>query len=372
MLTSIPSPEISFIDLGPLRIHFYALFILAGIVLATLLANFRLKRRGAENWVILDIAIWAVPFGIVGGRIFHVLTHPSDYFFPGADPLAPFRIWEGGMAIFGAVLLGGVGVWLGARQAGLRFWSVADAIAPGLLLAQAIGRLGNYFNKELFGQPTDLPWGLEIPSDNPAYPIGLPEGTLFHPTFLYEMIWNLIGVAILLIVDARLKLRWGRLFALYLMIYSFGRAWIETIRIDPSEIVLGLRINVWSAILAFVIGFAVFVWQGKRHPGEEPSVWLPGREPAVAVASKSKLVAEKVSSSNSTNSAKPAAAVAAKSGTQSKAAKPAAGTKPTPKTPAKTAKSSASKPKSQTAAKSTGKSIESKMTEQRKPPKSSS
>ncbi len=373
MLTSIPSPEISFIDLGPLRIHFYALFILTGIVLATLLANYRLKRRGAENWVILDIAIWAVPFGIVGGRIFHVLTHPNDYFFPGADPLAPFRIWEGGMAIFGAVLLGGVGVWLGAKQAGLRFWSVADAIAPGLLLAQAIGRLGNYFNKELFGQPTDLPWGLEIPSDNPAYPIGLPEGTLFHPTFLYEMLWNLLGVAILLIVDARLKLRWGRLFALYLMIYSLGRGWIETIRIDPSEIVLGLRINVWSAIVAFVIGFALFVWQGKRHPGEEPSVWLPGREPAVATPSAAKSVPEKVIASAAPNSAKKPTKAApntvAKSGT---ASKPAAASKVKPKAPASAAGKPAPKPKSQSGAKTAAKSIESKKTEPRKPPKSSS
>jgi prolipoprotein diacylglyceryl transferase len=363
VFTSIPSPEISFIDIGPLRIHFYALFILAGIFLATLLANFRLNRRGAENWVILDIAIWAVPFGIVGGRIFHVLTHPNDYFSPGADPLAPFRIWEGGMAIFGAVLLGAVGVWIGSKQAGLRFWSVADAIAPGLLLAQAIGRLGNYFNSELFGQPTDLPWGLEISSRNPAFPIGLPEGTLFHPTFLYEMLWNLLGVAILLIVDSRFKLRWGRLFALYLMIYSFGRGWIETIRIDPSEIVFGIRINVWSAILAFIVGFVLFVWQGRMHPGDEPSVWIAGREPVTAAKP---AVNEKPASDE-----KPA--VKSAPATMTKAAPkvvPKATTKATPKRAA--SKTPTPKPAPQSSAKKPQKSIESKKTAPKKPPKSAS
>ena len=356
MFTSIPSPEISFIDIGPLRIHFYALFILTGIFLATLLANFRLKRRGAENWVILDIAIWAVPFGIVGGRIFHVITHPSDYFFPGADLLAPFRIWEGGMAIFGAVLLGALGVWIGAKQAGLRFWSGADAIAPGLLLAQAIGRLGNYFNNELFGQPTDLPWGLEISPSNQAFPVGLPEGTLFHPTFLYEMLWNLLGVAFLLVLDARLKLRWGRLFALYLMIYSFGRGWIETIRIDPSEIVLGLRINVWSAIFAFTVGFVLFVWQGRKHPGDEPSVWLPGREPVLTAP----------------NQAQQSTKATPKDGAKAPTPKPKPATKAASGDKSATQDAAKVKSATQSAAKKPQKSIESKKSAPKKPPKSAS
>lgn len=277
---SIPSPSISYIDLGMFRIHFYALFILLGIILATWLADRRLTRRGGESGQIIDVALWAVPFGIVGGRIFHVVTHPRDYFFAGADLLAVFRIWEGGMAIFGALLLGGVGAYIGVRRAGLRFWSVADALAPGILLAQAIGRLGNYFNQELFGLPTTLPWGLEIPVTNPAYPNGLPEGLTFHPTFLYEMLWSLAGVAALLWLDRKYELRWGRLFGLYLAYYSLGRIWIESIRIDPSEIILGLRINIWSALIGILVGVAIYLVQTRRHPGLEPSIWVEGREPA--------------------------------------------------------------------------------------------
>ncbi len=279
-LNSIPSPEISYIDLGIFRIHFYALFILTGIVLATWLGDRRLTKRGGEPGVIVDIALWAVPFGIVGGRIFHVITHPKDYFFEGADLTAVFRIWEGGMAIYGALALGALGAWIGVRRAGLKFWSVADALAPGILLAQAIGRLGNYFNQELFGLPTTLPWGLEIPVTNPAYPNGLPEGLTFHPTFLYEMLWSLAGVALLLWLDKRNELRWGKLFGLYLVWYSIGRIWVESIRIDPSEIILGLRINIWSALIGIAIGAAIYLVQNRRHPGLEPSVWIAGREPA--------------------------------------------------------------------------------------------
>ena len=277
----IPSPEISFIDLGIFRIHFYALFILTGIAIATWLADIKLSKRGAPKGTMLDVALWAVPFGILGGRFFHVITHPNDYFFEGADLLATLRIWEGGLAIYGAVSLGAVGVFIATRQLGIRFWSVADAIAPGLLIAQGIGRLGNYFNQELFGLPTNLPWGLQIPSSNPAYPVGLPEGLIFHPTFAYEMIWNLSGAALLLLLASRLNLQWGKVFALYLVIYSFGRIWIEAIRIDPSEIILGLRINIWSALIGLTLGIILFMVQSRRHPGFEPSIWLPNREPVI-------------------------------------------------------------------------------------------
>ena len=148
------------------------------------------------------------------------------------------------------------------------------------MLAQAIGRWGNYFNNELFGQPTDLPWGLEIPSSNPAYPAGLPDGVLFHPTFLYESIWSLVGVALLIAADKRFNLRWGRMMGLYLVYYSIGRIWVEAIRIDPSEIVLGLRINIWSAIAGIAVGLAVMVIQSRRHTGLELSSYLEGRDPA--------------------------------------------------------------------------------------------
>jgi prolipoprotein diacylglyceryl transferase len=281
IVSSIPSPDISFIELGPLRLHFYALFILTGIILALILTEARLRSRGAEAGLALDISLWAIPFGILGGRFFHVITHPNDYFSPGADLLAVFRIWEGGLAIYGALIFGSLGAFIGARQAGIRFFSYLDAVAPGVLLAQAIGRWGNYFNNELFGLPTDLPWGLEIASSNPAYPAGLPDGVLFHPTFLYESIWSLAGVALLLAADRKFNLRWGKMIGLYLVYYSIGRIWVEAIRIDPSEILLGLRINIWSAIAGILVGLAILVIQSRRHTGLEPSVYRPGKEPKV-------------------------------------------------------------------------------------------
>ncbi len=279
ILNSIPSPDVSSFELGPIRVHFYALFILIGIALAIWIGSRRFRQRGGPAGMILDIALWAVPFGIVGGRIFHVLTHWDYYFYSGADLSKVFAVWEGGLAIFGALILGSVGAFIGARTAGIKFLAFADAIAPGVLVAQAIGRIGNYFNNELFGLPTTLPWGLEISTANPAYPAGLPSGVLFHPTFLYELIWNLMGFAVLIWLDRKFKLRWGQMFAAYLITYSIGRAFIESIRIDPSEIFFGLRTNVWSAIFGIAIGVALFVWSRRKHKEEETSVYLPGREP---------------------------------------------------------------------------------------------
>lgn len=279
ILNSIPSPDVSSFELGPVRVHFYALFILLGIAFAIWIGSRRFKQRGGQSGAILDIALWAVPFGIVGGRFFHVITHWDFYFQPGADLSKVFAIWEGGLAIFGALAFGSVGAYLGARTAGIKFLSFADAIAPGVLVAQAIGRLGNYFNNELFGLPTTLPWGLEISTANDAYPNGLPAGVLFHPTFLYEMIWNLLGFAVLIWLDRKLKLRWGQMFAAYLITYSIGRAFIESIRIDPSEYYFGLRTNVWSAIFGIAVGISLFIWSRRRHPGLETSVYLPGRDP---------------------------------------------------------------------------------------------
>jgi prolipoprotein diacylglyceryl transferase len=275
---SIPSPDVSSITLGPFTIHFYALWILLGIVVAAALTSRRLTARGAEPGVIFDFLLWTVLLGIVGARIFHVLTHPDDYFFEGAELWKVFAIWEGGIAIFGALLGGAVGAWFASRQTGVRFWTFADALAPGLLLAQAFGRLGNWYNHELFGQPTGLPWGLEIEETNPAWPVGLPAGTLFHPTFLYEILWNLAGVAVILLLDRRFRLQWGRLFAIYLIWYGLGRIVWESIRLDPSEIILGLRVNVWAALLAVALGIVISVVQRRRHTGLEPSPYLPGRE----------------------------------------------------------------------------------------------
>jgi len=278
VIASIPSPDLSYFQLGPITIHIYALCIMAGIVVATLLTNHRLTRRGAEPWVVVDIALLAVPLAIIGARVFHVLTHPNFYFGPDKDIWAVFRIWEGGIAIFGALLGGAIGAWLGCKWTGIRFWTFADALAPGLLLAQAMGRFGNWFNQELFGLPTDLPWGLEIDYPNPAWPAGLPEETLFHPTFLYEVLWNTLGVLVLLWVGRRFVLQWGRLFGLYLVWYSAGRIVWESIRIDPSEIFLGVRTNVWAAILGVVVGLVILVVQKRRHTGLEASPYTDGRQ----------------------------------------------------------------------------------------------
>jgi len=285
VLASIPSPTISYVDLGPLRIHFYALCIVAGIIVAILLTNARLTRRGAEKWVVIDICLLAVPLAIVVARIYHVLTHAGFYFGPGSNPWnitqpgSVWAIWEGGIAIYGALIGGAIGAILGCKWTGIRFWTFADALAPGLIIAQAMGRFGNWFNQELFGQPTDLPWGLEIASDNPAIPVGLPAGTLFHPTFLYEVIWNLLGAAVILWVGKRFALQWGKQFAIYLIWYSAGRIVWESIRVDPSDIILGLRTNVWAAILGVVLGIVIFIVQSRRHLGLEPSPYAPGREP---------------------------------------------------------------------------------------------
>ncbi|WP_460802113.1 prolipoprotein diacylglyceryl transferase [Microbacterium sp. GXF6406] len=283
VLTSIPSPDIQSFHIGPLQIHIYALCIIAGIIVAGLLTNRRLTQRGAEPWVVVDIAIPTVLLAFVGARAYHVLTHPSFYFGEGKNTWNPFEygsvwaIWEGGIAIFGALIGGAVGVWLGCKWTGIRFWTFADALAPGLLLAQAMGRFGNWFNHELFGQPTDLPWGLEISSDNSAFPPGLAEGTLFHPTFLYEVIWNLLGVFFILWIGRRLQLQWGKQLAIYLIWYGAGRVVWESIRIDPSEIILGLRSNVWTAIIGVLLGIIILTVQSRRHTGAEPSAYVDGR-----------------------------------------------------------------------------------------------
>lgn len=276
---SIPSPPVSFFMIGPITVRFYALCIILGIIVATFMANHHLTRRGAERWVIIDILLITVPISIVCARIYHVLTHPGFYFGPGTQFWHVFAIWEGGIAIYGALIGGAIGALLGCRWTGVRFWSFADAIAPGLILAQAMGRFGNYFNHELFGLPTDWPWGLQIESTNAAFPPGLAPGTLFQPTFLYEVIWNTLGCLVLLWAGRGVRLQWGRLFGLYLVWYSSGRIVWESIRIDPSEIYFGLRSNVWAAILGVVVGIVILVVQRRRHPGLEPSVYVSGRGP---------------------------------------------------------------------------------------------
>lgn len=278
VVASIPSPPIDTFMIGPVPIRIYALCIITGIIVAALLTNYRLTRRGGEPWVVIDISVPAIILAIIGARIYHVLTHWNFYFAEGMDPIRALYIWEGGIAIYGALIGGAVGAWLGCRWTGVRFSAFADALAPGMLLAQALGRFGNWFNQELFGLPTALPWGLEIDPDNAAIPAGLAPGTLFHPTFLYEVIWNTLGAFFLLWLGRRASMQWGRLFAVYLIWYSSGRIIWESIRIDPSFIILGLRTNVWASIFGVILGIVILVVQHRRHPGLEPSPYSPGRE----------------------------------------------------------------------------------------------
>jgi prolipoprotein diacylglyceryl transferase len=280
--TSIPSPDpvLAQFQLGPLTIHTYAICILIGIVAAVIITQRRLSRRGAESGVVLDIILWAVPLGIIGARFYHVFTHVGDYFYPKANLWNIFAIWDGGNALYGSLLGGAVGAYIGCRMAGIRFWTFADALAPAMLVAQSLGRFGNWFNHELFGLPTTLPWGLQIESTNPKFPHDLPAGTLFHPLFLYEIIWNLIGVVLILLIERRFRLQWGRVFALYLIWYGLGRSWLEAIRIDPtSDGFAGIPANIWASFIAIALGIVLFVVQTRRHPELEPSPYAEGRGP---------------------------------------------------------------------------------------------
>jgi prolipoprotein diacylglyceryl transferase len=272
LLAAIPSPSQGVWHLGPVPIRAYAMAILLGIVVAYLIVKRRWQDRGGDPEKVLDIVYWAVPFGIVGGRLYHVISSPDAYFGKGGDPVKALFIWEGGLGIWGAIALGAVGAYIGTRRAGVKFAPFADAVAPGLLVAQAIGRLGNWFNQELFGGATTLPWGLRI--DDAHLPVGAAPGTLFHPTFLYELIWDLAAAAFVIWADRRFRLGHGRVFWLYVATYCLGRLWVEMVRIDTAHHIFGLRLNVWTAILVGLGALVAFVVVGRRHPGRETTLLL--------------------------------------------------------------------------------------------------
>ena len=268
-LAYIPSPTISQCSIGPVTIHIYALCILMGIVLAVWITTTRWKKLGGNFDQVLDITLVSVPAGIIGARLYHIITTPERFFGPDGDWAEMFRIWNGGLGIWGGVLFGALAAWAWCRHKHYPMALLADAIAPGLLVAQAVGRLGNWFNQELYGAPTTLPWGLKLNMEGTA--IGhseqcydgatCPSGTLFHPTFLYEMIWNLIGAAIIVYIGSKAmkKLKAGSLFAVYIMWYTLGRTWIESLRIDYAHEFLGVRINVWVSMAVFVLGAVSFI-----------------------------------------------------------------------------------------------------------------
>jgi prolipoprotein diacylglyceryl transferase len=258
-LSFIPSPSINGFHLGPLFIHFYGLMYVIGITLAVIIAQRRIKKVGGDPGLIGDIALWAVPAGIIGGRIYFDITTPSD--IPHVW-YGPFAIWSGGLGIWGGVAAGAlVGAWR-VRRAGANVALYADAIAPALLVAQAIGRIGNYFNKELFGAPSKLPWALSIPLQ--FRPAGYTQYRTFDPTFLYELIWDLALAAFLVWLGNRRAIRPPGLFALYVTGYSAFRIYEESVRIDSSEHFLGLRLNFYVATALTVGGIAWFIWSQRR------------------------------------------------------------------------------------------------------------
>lgn len=274
VLAYLPSPDRGVWHLGPIPLRAYALCIIAGIVVAIWWGEKRFVARGGPAGTVVDVAVWAVPFGLVGGRLYHLATDWRTYFGPGGDPVAALKIWEGGLGIWGAIALGAVGAWIGCRRRKIPLAFFADAVAPGIIVAQAIGRLGNYFNQELFGPPTTLPWGLQIDPGSPAIPPGTPEGTLFQPLFLYELLWNLLGAAVILIVERIRRLDGhpaagtGLSLGLYLLWYGSGRAFLEWIRLDPTELLAGgIKANIVTAVIAAVLGVGVIVyaqWRTRR------------------------------------------------------------------------------------------------------------
>ncbi len=270
----IPSPSISGFHIGPLEIHFYALMYLIGIALAIWITRRRWTAKGGNPDLVTDVAIWSVPAGIIGGRIYFDITTPMDipHVWYGV-----FAVWSGGLGIWGGIALAAVvGAWR-VRRAGASVAVFMDAVAPALLVAQAVGRIGNYFNKELFGKPTSLPWGLEIPVQ--YRPPGYTAFRTFQPSFLYELIFNLALAAVLVWLGHHRKVRPPGLFALYVAGYSAFRIFEETIRIDSSEHFLGLRLNLFVAIALTVAGLAWFAWtqlKGKHDPDEPAGGTFPG------------------------------------------------------------------------------------------------
>jgi prolipoprotein diacylglyceryl transferase len=289
-LAAIPSPTQSVWYLGNIPIRAYALCIVLGIVAACAVTEIRMRRRGAPPFMVLDIAVWAVPFGIIGARIYHVLTSPQTYFGEAGRPIEALYVWRGGLGIWGAVAGGALGAWIACRRLGIPLTFAADAAAPGLPLAQAIGRWGNWFNNELYGSETTLPWALKV------YRWNAEEGRaevgatgeplvagLFHPAFLYESLWDL-GVALLVwLLDRRYRFGRGRAFALYVMAYCVGRFWIELLRVDEANHFLGLRLNNWTALVVFAGALVYFL--RVRGPQERLIVDEDGTVRVAAAAS---------------------------------------------------------------------------------------
>ncbi len=267
-LAAIPSPTHAVWHLGPIPIRAYALCIVAGIFVALAVTARRWRARGGKDEDIWDVAGWAIAFGIVGGRLYHVITDAELYFGKDGHPVDAFKIWDGGLGIWGAIALGALGAWIGCRRKGMRLTAFADAAAPGVVAAQGIGRWGNWFNNELYGGPTSVAWklqihNLDVTSGN-AVPcvkgnVGAMVCGYYQPTFLYESVWDIALAFLLVWAGRRWRLGRGNVFALYVMGYTAGRFWIEALRSDPAHHFLGLRLNDWTSLVVFLAGLAWFV-----------------------------------------------------------------------------------------------------------------
>ena len=267
MVLLIPSPSVSALSIGPLTIRLYALCIITGIAVAIWIGRRRYSNLGGNPDDVSEVAIWAVPFGIIGGRIYHVISSPQQYFGANGNPADALRIWQGGLGIWGAISLGAVGayIYFKTHKTTLSFAKLLDSVAPGVIIAQAIGRIGNYFNQEVFGKPTALPWAIEIEAKN--RPDGYEAITTFHPTFFYELLWCLFIAYLLIKLPGFLKSvarNSGDIFALYVAGYTAGRLWIEALRIDEANYILGLRLNIWVSIIVFTAA-VIYLYRSHRR-----------------------------------------------------------------------------------------------------------
>ncbi len=289
----LPSPERGVWNLGPLPVRAYALIILLGIVCAVMIADRRWQARGGKGGDFMEVAVWAVPFGIVGARLYHVATDWPTYFGSGGKGfVAAAELWNGGLGIWGAVAGGALGAWIACRRKGWLMPPLLDAAAPAIAVAQAIGRWGNYFNQELFGSPTDWPWGLQISPEH--RPPGFESFATFHPTFLYESLWCLVVAGFVVWADRRFRMGHGRVFALYVAAYCAGRLIFELVRIDSASLILGIRVNVFTSVLVGLAALAYLIVSARLRPGRETRLT---RDKPVAVAPAETLESEVAGSS---------------------------------------------------------------------------
>jgi prolipoprotein diacylglyceryl transferase len=281
LLASIPSPSSGVVDIGPLAIHMYGLMLLLGIAAAILITGVRWRALGGDWDLVIRAAVWGVAWGIVGARLYHVATSWNelpDHWW------GPFAVWRGGLGIWGGIAFGVTAGAIVVHRAGASVRLMMDAVVPGLIVAQAIGRIGNWFNQELFGKPTSLPWGLEIDPDH--RPVGYERYSTFHPTFLYELLFDLTAAVVLVFVGRRFRIKPPGLFALYVALYSFARLFEEQLRIDPSHHLAGQRVNFWVALLCCVSASAFFVWWQffrREDVAPRPRRRAPQPGPAMAV-----------------------------------------------------------------------------------------